>query len=133
MAAGEISAAELMAAVEQWERAIAVETTEWAKSVQERMRADARWTDRNGPSVTGLNARQSLQTEVEYTPGVEVWAVAMSDRESPRQWNGGPAPVGAFLEKGTKWMGPYDVIYPTLTAAVPDLQDRVRRVLAPDM
>jgi hypothetical protein len=119
-------------AIAQMERGAALTATEWGRDVEQQMRADARWTDRNGPSVTGLNARQSLKVEVEYLGGDQVYVVAKSDRESPRQWRGAPAPVGAFLELGTRFMDKYDVVWPTLTARAPDLKQRLESMLLPD-
>jgi hypothetical protein len=129
----DFSPEEIFRAIEQIERGAAATATEWARDVEQQMRGAARWTDRNGPSITGKNARQSLQAGVEYLPGDQVHAVAMSDRESPHAWRGGPAPVGAFLEEGTRFMDKFDVIWPTLTARAPELKDRLAAMLRVDL
>lgn len=128
-----ITADSLMAAVAQIEQgAYDIVSGTWALSVQEQMRGDARWTDRNGPSVTGLNARQSLKVQCELLPGDQIHIVGSTDRASPREWHGAPAIVGAFLELGTRFMDKYDVIWPTLMARAPELTSLIGDALAPD-
>ncbi len=97
----------------------------WAADVELAMRSNAPWTDRGGKdSVTGLTARQSLEAQVAMGPGgAFVQIVARSTRASTRPWRGGPnAPVGAFLELGTRRMARREVIWPTLTSMAPALK-----------
>lgn len=101
----------------------------WAADVRERMRSEAPWHDRGGKdSATGLSARQSLDTEVSVVWGEEVRIVARSTRETRKG-----APVGAFLELGTRYMHRYDVIWPVLVTSADDLKGQLEAMLRADL
>ncbi len=94
----------------------------WAQRVQDTMRANAPSNYGNGPSVTGKNARQSLETEVGTGENGDIVIVARSTRASPRAWRSFQyAPIGMFLERGTRYMAKRAVIWPTLNILVADL------------
>jgi hypothetical protein len=100
----------------------------WAPNVQDRMRSEARWHDQGGKdSATGLTARESLDAQVDATPD-EIRIVARSTRETRKG-----APVGAFLELGTRFMGRYDVIWPVLTTSTEELKSQLEAMLHADL
>ena len=95
----------------------------WGRAVQARMRTTADWQDRNGPSMTGYNARESLQVEVGLHENGDIQIVARSDRQTLTPWRGWQgAPVAAFLELGTRYMHRHPVIYTTVHAMAPTLR-----------
>jgi len=103
----------------------------WGKQAQARMQAQAPWHDRNGPSRTGLNARQSLKAQTVIARNGDVLVVLSSDRQSLtpwRSWSNG-APVGAFLELSTRFMAARPIIWPTAKAMAPDLIKQLRAEL----
>lgn len=103
----------------------------WATDVQAQMRSAAPWTDRNGPSLTGLNARQSLKAEAgrDEASG-DIVIVASTDRMTLRPWREFPgAPVGLFLERGTRFMAPRPVIQLTVEQMAPILMSRLATAL----
>lgn len=103
----------------------------WGKQAQEQMRVTARWTDRNGPSLTGYNARQSLKAQTAIAPNGDVLVILSSDRQSRtpwRAWQSG-APVGAFLELGTRFMANRAVIWPVAKAMSTPLMRRLKEAL----
>lgn len=92
------------------------------------MRAQASWQDRNGPSRTGLNARESLHAETAITDNGDVLVILSSDRQTLtpwRSWRDG-APAGAFLELSTRYMQSRPVIWPTARAMAPGLVQAVK-------
>ena len=119
------------AAVAQIRARVAQIADTWGKQAQARMRAQAPWQDRNGPSRTGLNARQSLKAQTAIAKNGDVLVVLSSDRQTLtpwRQWSSG-APVGAFLELSTRYMAARPIIWPTAKAMAPDLVRQVRAEL----
>lgn len=121
-------AAKVEAAVAQVRAQVANTAKAWGASAQARMRAQAPWTDRNGPSRTGFNARQSLRAQTAIASNGDVLVVLSSDRQSLtpwRSWSNG-APVGAFLELSTRFMAARPIIWPTAKAMTPDLIKQVR-------
>lgn len=125
---------------EAWTEALAAVTktllatsADWSGYVQDEMRSGARWTDRGGQdSVTGKSARESLEAEAGLSDdGTEIIIVGRSTRESTHQWRGGPhAPVGAFLELGTRFMHErYAIIQPTLEQNTARLQQMLTNAL----
>ncbi|HZC05484.1 MAG TPA: hypothetical protein VE338_07565 [Ktedonobacterales bacterium] len=123
--------AKMDAAVAQMRTRVARVAQAWGKDAQERMRAQAPWTDRNGPSRTGLNARQSLKAQTAIAPNGDVLVVLSSDRQTLtpwRSWSSG-APVGAFLELSTRFMAARPILWPTAKAMAPDLIKQVRAEL----
>jgi hypothetical protein len=110
---------------------VATAANAWGKQAQARMRAQAPWQDRNGPSRTGLNARQSLKAQTAIAKNGDVLVILSSDRQtltSWRTWASG-APVGAFLELSTRYMAARPIIWPTAKAMAPDLIKQVRAEL----
>lgn len=132
--AGELTPESIADAIRQVEEGCLSTSGEWASDMQARMRSEAPWHDRNGPSMTGKNARESLEAEAGRV-GDEVVIVLRSDRRSTRIWKkaGIPAPVAAFLELGTRFMAKREVIRPVQLTGSSDLRDRLQRMLAPDM
>lgn len=104
----------------------------WGDEVQAAARQNAPWSDRGSEdSVTGKTARESLEAQVGVERG-RVLIVLRSTRESSHSWKGGPhAPVGAFLELGTRRMRKFSVIWPTLERTTPILHTRLRTVMNP--
>jgi hypothetical protein len=132
--AGEFSMGQLTSAVAQWEAGIVQEASDWGREGEAQMRADAPWTDRGGiDSVTGKTARESLEVEAGQMGNGDIQVVFRSTRESTHLWRGMLAPVGAFLELGTIYMGKRAVIFPTLEARAGELQSRLEAVLRPDI
>lgn len=125
-----------------WDRAIH-ELTEnllaashtWDRRLEDMARSDAPWTDRGGrDSLTGRTARDSLEAETALSgDGTYIQIVLRSTRESTRPWKGGPnAPVGAFLELGTRRMSrKYEVIRPTLERDVDTYRTAIEQVMNP--
>ena len=131
MAINTYDPANVDAAVAQIRQRVAHIADGWGKQAQARMRAQAPWTDRNGPSRTGLNARQSLKAQTAIAKNGDVLVVLSSDRQTLtpwRQWSNG-APVGAFLELSTRYMAARPIIWPTAKAMAPDLIKQVRAEL----
>lgn len=117
-------------AIKQIRREIHTTCTTWSEDIQARMRSDAPWNDRNGPSLTGLNARQSLVTEVGIQETGDIQIVARTDRMTPRAWGSFEgAPVGVFLELGTRNMSRRDIIWPTLENQAPALRRQLNYLL----
>ncbi len=107
---------------------------EWAVAVQGRMRSNASWVDRNGPSMTGKNARQSLEAEAGRALNGDVIVVARADRQTLRPWSSWPgAPVSVFLELGTRFMARRDVIRPTVHEMAPTLGMLLQMALRGEM
>lgn len=119
------------AAMAQIRARVATVADTWAKQAQARMRAQAPWTDRNGPSRTGLNARQSLKAQTAIAKNGDVLVVLSSDRQTLTPWRtwASGAPVGAFLELSTRYMAARPIIWPTTKAMAPDFIKRVRAEL----
>lgn len=102
----------------------------WAQLVEARMRSEASWTDRNGPSKTGENARESLEAEAALEDDGNVTIVARSTRQTLTPWRGWDgAPLGAFLERGTKYMQARPVIWPVMVSSAPELRRRLQQSL----
>lgn len=102
--------------------------SEFADATQAAMRADAPWRDRNGDSKTGKNARDSLEAEA-ATQDDGILIIARSTRQTNRpwrQWDG--APVGAFLEEGTRKMLARPIIFRTLEALAPRLKAQLQPI-----
>jgi len=119
------------AAVGQLRAGVYAAAVPWAALVQARMRSEASWTDRNGPSKTGENARDSLEAEVGIEDNGNVTIVARSTRQTLRAWRGWDgAPLGAFLELGTVHMAARPVIWPVLSSSAPDLKSRLHTVMS---
>lgn len=112
----------LVAAVALIRKTCLSQSSFWAKDVQAAMRSGAPWTDRNGPSMTGLNARQSLETEVGTMANGDILIVARSTRQTLKPWRGWDgAPVGAFLELSTRFMSQRPIIKVTVERMAPQL------------
>jgi hypothetical protein len=128
MAVDTYDPANVDAAVAQIRARVAQTAQTWGKQAEARMRATALWHDRNGPSLTGYNARQSLRAETAIAANGDVLVILSSDRQTLtpwRQWSNG-APVGAFLELSTRYMASRAVIWPTAQALAPQLTQQLR-------
>lgn len=126
-------AARVDQAVAHLRRVVADTARAWTDDVQRELRSAAPWSDRNGPSETGKNARDSLEAEVAVLPSGDLTIIARSTRARPEAWKDyAHAPVGAFLELGTRYMAKREVIWPTVQAMAPDLQSRLEEALAGD-
>lgn len=125
----------LDAAVRRLKEGVLLTGIEFAVFLQAELRADAPWQDRNGPSMTGKNARESLEAEAGLMDGGEiVQIVARSDRQTLtpwKEWAG--APVGAFLELGTRYMRKREVIKPTVQRTAPELHARLALMMKGDL
>ncbi len=126
------SEARLAAAIETFRARIYTRAAvPWAQMVEARMRSEASWTDRNGPSKTGENARESLEAEAAIEDDGNITIVGRSTRQTLTPWRGWDgAPLGAFLELGTVHMQARPVIWPVLKSSAPDLKRRVQTVLS---
>jgi hypothetical protein len=112
----------LIAAVALIRKTCLQESVSWARDVQSAMRSGAPWTDRNGPSMTGLNARQSLEAEAGTVDNGDIMIVARSTRQTLKPWRGWDgAPVGAFLELSTRFMSQRPIIKVTVERMAPQL------------
>lgn len=134
---GTYSPERLYAAVETLRGRVRTVQSGWGRDAQARMRQEASWTDRNGPSRTGLNARESLQAETIEDDSGDIVTVLYSDRQSLRGWRSWTdgAPVGAFLELGTRGrngrggMRARPVIMPVARSMAPQLLSRLKQVI----
>lgn len=128
MASDTFDPARVDAAVAEIRTRVATIAHAWGDAAQARMRAQAPWTDRNGPSLTGYNARQSLRAETAIAENGDVLVILSSDRQSLRPWSAWQrgAPVGAFLELGTRYMANRAVIMPVARAMAPQLMRQLR-------
>ncbi len=118
-------------AVKQVRSSIAQVSAEWAADVKSAMQSGAPWNDQNGPSMTGLNARQSLDAEAGIMGNGDIQIVARTDRMTLKPWASWPgAPVGVFLELGTRFMTRRAIIWPTLTAQAPALRDHLQSLFS---
>lgn len=131
MAANTYDPANLDAAVAQVRARVANTAKAWGESAQAQMRATAPWTDRNGPSLTGYNARQSLRAQTAIATNGDVLVILSSDSQTQtpwRSWTTG-APLGAFLELGTRSMASRAVIWPVARAMSTPLMRQLREAL----
>lgn len=119
------------AVVRQIRADIAGTSKTWAADVRSAMQSGAPWNDRNGPSMTGMNARQSLDAEAGIMANGDIQIVARTDRMTLKPWGSWPgAPVGVFLELGTRFMIRRAIIWPTLTAQAPALRDHLQSIFS---
>jgi hypothetical protein len=123
--------AKVDAAAAQIRARVAQTAQAWGAQAQSRMQAQAPWSDRNGPSRTGLNARQSLKAQTAIDKNGNVIVVLSSDRQTLTPWRtwASGAPVGAFLELSTRFMAARPILWPTAKAMAPDLIKQVRAEL----
>ncbi len=130
----EYSPANVDAAIQKIRTSVLQVSSQWATEVKSSMQSGAPWTDRNGPSMTGLNARQSLDAEAGTMDNGDIQIVARTDRMTLKPWGSWPgAPVGVFLELGTRYMARRAIIWPTLQQQAPQLQSQLQSLLAGDI
>lgn len=119
------------AAIAQIRKRVANVAHAWGKQAEAQMRATASWNDRNGPSRTGKNARESLHAETAIADNGDVLVILSSERQTLtpwRSWRDG-APVGAFLELSTRYMQARPVIWPVARAMSTPLMRRLKEAL----
>lgn len=129
----------LYAAIDRIRQTCFDAAVQWAGEAEARMRSEADWTDRNGPSRTGLNARESLSAETHEDADGNIVVTLYSTRQTLRPWKDwrSGAPLGMFLEEGTRGragtgvgaMRAHPVIWPTARSMAPTLKSRVQKLL----